>query len=198
MNNLLLELPYLPNINWLKNFVQHETVVLEREENFVKSSYRNRCEIAGANGKLSISIPIKGGRDHHQLYKAVRIDNTKPWQKTHWQSMQSAYGSSPYFEFYFERIQPFYEKEYDLLFDFNYELLKAVLKVLKTEKEIAFTTEFEKEVVGIIDLRKNKTTQTTTRYNQPFEERHGFIENLCALDLIFNLGPQAGSYLKET
>lgn len=198
MNTALLELPYLPNANWLGNFLGHEIILLEREENFVKSSFRNRCEIAGANGKQQLSIPLKGGRDHHQLYKEVRIDNTKMWQKVHWQSIRSAYGSTPFFEFYADRFQPFYEKEYELLFDFNYEILQSVLKILKAYKPFELTTSFEKDPADKIDFRnKSVASIDLPRYYQPFEARNGFLSNLCALDLIFNLGPEAKTYLAK-
>ncbi len=191
MKAALLELPYLPNIIWFRKFLKYENILIEREENFVKSTFRNRCEIAGANGKQKLSIPVVGGRDHHQLYKNVKIDNSVPWQKIHWQSIRSAYGSTPFFEFYAERFQPFYEKEFEFLFEFNHELLKTVLKILKTEKMFELTSVFKKQPEGMIDLRGKKEVETLKRYYQSFEERNGFQENLSIIDVIFNLGPQA-------
>ena len=187
MNSALLYLPYLPNINWLQNFIKQETVFIEREENFVKSTFRNRCEIAGANGKQILTIPIVGGRDHHQLYKEVRISYTDNWQKKHWQAIRSAYGSAPFFEFYADKFQPFFEREFEFLFEFNFELLKATLAVLKLNKNFEFTMLFEGNCIDRIDLRNNKNS-TDIKYYQVFEERNGFVSNLCALDLIFNEG----------
>lgn len=195
MNTALLELPYLPNVIWFRNFLKHKNILIEREENFVKSSFRNRCEIAGANGKQKLSIPIVGGRDHHQLYRNVKIDNSVTWQKIHWQSIRSAYGSTPFFEFYAERFQPFFEKEFEFLFEFNHELLKTVLKILKTEKEFELTSVFEKNSEGVIDLRGKKEAEVLKRYYQPFEERNEFQGNLSVIDVVFNLGPQAKEYL---
>lgn len=195
MNKAILELSYLPNVVWFKNYLKHEIILVEQEENFVKSTFRNRCEIAGANGKQKLSIPILGGRDHHQLYKNVKIDNRVPWQKIHWQSIRSAYGSTPFFEFYAERFQPYYEKEFEFLFEFNHELLKTVLKILKTDKSFELTSVFEKKPEGTLDLRGKKAVESSKRYYQPFEERNGFQKNLSVIDVIFNLGPQAKEYL---
>ena len=195
MKATLLELPYLPNVIWFRNFLKYENTLIEREENFVKSSFRNRCEIAGANGKQKLSIPIVGGRDHHQLYKNVKVDNSVQWQKIHWQSIRSAYGSTPFFEFYAERFQPFYEKEFEFLFEFNHELLKTVLKILKTEKAFELTSMFYKQPEGVIDLRGKKEAEPLKRYYQTFEDRNGFQENLSVIDVVFNLGPQAKEYL---
>lgn len=195
MNTAVIELPYLPNVIWFRNFLKHENISIEQQENFVKSTFRNRCEIAGANGRQKLSIPIVGGRDHHQLYKNVRIDNSVPWQKVHWQSIRSAYGNSPFFEFYNERFYPFYVKEFEFLFEFNHQLLKTLLNILKTEKVFALTSVFEKQPENVIDIRREKEVEITKRYYQPFEERNGFLSNLSVIDVIFNLGPQAKEYL---
>ena len=187
MNSSIFYLPYLPNINWLQNFLKQDVVLLEAEENFVKSTYRNRCEIAGANGKQILTIPIVGGRDHHQLYKKVRISYTENWQKKHWQAILSTYGSAPFFEFYAHKFQPFYEKQFDFLFEFNLELLHTTLSVLKFKKDFKLTTQYQKLNSEMIDLR-NANQTSSIKYYQGFEERNGFVANLCALDIIFNEG----------
>ena len=194
MSSALLYLPYLPNISWLQNFVKYETVCIERKENFVKSTLRNRCEIAGANGKQTLTIPLVGGRDHHQSYKEVRISYTENWQKKHWQAIRSAYGSAPFFEFYADKFQPFYEREFEFLFEFNIEMLKATLAVLKLNKNFEFNELFEKNCYDRIDLRYDKSP-TDIKYYQVFEERNGFIQNLCTLDLIFNEGNRSREIL---
>lgn len=199
MSGVLLPLVYLPNVYWFKNFLLRESALIEREENFMKGTWRNRCEIAGANSRQLLSIPLKGGRDHHRLYKEVKIDYTVHWQKNHWQSIKSAYGSSPFYDHYEHKFYPLYQTQIDLLFDFNTELLKLVLQILKTEKRIEFTTIFDREVVGITDLRNTKAKQEADfknpHYLQPFETKNGFLPNLSIIDVIFNLGPAAKTYL---
>jgi hypothetical protein len=200
MTAALLHLPYIPNVIWLRNFLQHKEIFIEREENFVKSTYRNRCEIAGANGKLLLSIPVTGGRDHHQLYQQVRIANDTGWQKKHWQTIRSAYGSAPYFEFYEQQFFPFYTRSFEFLFDANLELLHTVLKILKTVKTFEFTATYSPAYADKADYRLKCNTEKALqlpRYYQVFDERNGFISNLSCLDLIFNLGPQAKDYLLE-
>lgn len=197
MRAALLSLHYLPEINWFVNFLKHEKIFVERCENFPKSTFRNRCAIAGASGKQILSIPVLGGRDHHQKYAETKIASGNHWQKNHWQSIQSAYGSAPFFEFYEEQLKKFYETEFEFLFEFNAEVLKTLLKILKAEKEFDFTKDFEKEISGVEDLRSEKKQNEVLlpRYYQIFEERNGFISNLSIIDLIFHLGPQAKSYL---
>ncbi len=197
----IMPLVYLPNISWFQNFLKYESVLIEREENFVKSTYRNRCEIANAAGKMALSIPIIGGRDHHQKYKDVKISYKTNWQHQHWQSLLSSYGSTPFFEFYADRVQNFYEKEFELLFDFNLELLHMILASLTVKSKLPMTSTYEKLLIGTVDLRninKLKTEQIEIpRYYQVFEERNGFISNLCILDLLFHKGPQSIDYLER-
>lgn len=195
MSAALLYLPCVPNINWLQNFARAESVYIEQEENFVKSTYRNRYEIAGANGKQVLSIPLQGGRDKHRLYKETRIAYTGHWPQKHWQAIISAYGSAPFFEFYAYKFAPVFEKEYEFLFEFNLALLKVALTCLKLPQTFELTTTYEKEPAGLIDLRSDKT-ESPTQYYQGFADRNGFIPNLSALDLIFNEGTRSGELLK--
>ena len=198
MTSVLLDLPYLPSVLWFGNFLKHETVWIEHEENFVKSSHRNRCDIAGAGGKLTLSIPLQGGRDHHQKYRETKISYQSNWQSSHWQSIKSCYGSAPYFEFYCEKFEQFYEKHYDFLFDFNLDLLDASINALKLKKGFYLTTNYEKLPADNLDLRTGRVKQATIqlpRYYQVFEDKNGFIPNLSILDVIFNLGPGAKEYL---
>jgi hypothetical protein len=200
MKPALLELAYLPNIHWFRNYVNFGTIWIEREENFIKSSPRNRCEIAGANGIQVLSIPLAGGRDHHQKYKETRISAASDWQNNHWQSIRSAYGSAPFFEFYADKFLPFYNKRYELLFDFNVDLLHLTLEILKEKKPFQFTAIYEVKPADKLDLRlkrSQKIVEDYPCYYQVFEERSGFIPNLSIMDLIFNLGPEARDYLRQ-
>jgi hypothetical protein len=200
MDTVLLDLQYLPNITWFKHFLAAKDVCIERCENFVKSTARNRCIIAAVNGKQALSIPVIGGRDHHQLYTAVNISYVSNWQKNHWLSMQSAYGSTPFFEYYADKFLPFYDNQYESLFDYNLQLLQAVLKMLKVQKQFAFTEIYEKQPLDKLDLRsarKNDEVQNIPHYYQVFDNKNGFISNLSIIDLIFNTGPDALKYLMK-
>jgi len=198
---ILLSLFYLPNIEYMALLCKEKIVSIEAQENFVKSSFRNRCEIAGANGIMTLSIPVKGGRDHHQKLAIVKISNQNNWQAQHWQSIVSAYGSAPFFEHYEHHFKGFYEKEIDSLFEFNFSLLKLLLKLLKVNTELTFTELYERNSEGIVDKRnsfslKNKEVNHPT-YIQVFEPKNGFISNMSVLDLLFNCGPEAKGYLQN-
>lgn len=198
------ELFYLPSISWFATEVEAEYMIIEAAENFVKSSGRNRTTIAAANGKIDLSIPIHGGRNVKCLYKDCKISYADNWQHQHWQSIVSAYGSAPFFEYYADYFNPFYEKKFDFLFDLNLELLELVFKLLKSKCKIDFTNEFVKIYSTdstMIDLRgekvlyENQQQHNFPTYIQCFSERNGFQENLSIIDLLFNEGINSANYL---
>ena len=192
---------YAGNLDFYSCLLKADQVSIDVHENYVKQSYRNRCEIYGANGKLALIIPIT--RSSSTPMKEVKIDYDQNWQKIHWKSLESSYRSSPYFEFYEDKFIHLYEqKNIHYLVDFNMELLNIFLKLLDLEIELSYTDSYEKEIKNKLDLRslihpKMGTSQyyNENKYIQVFEEKMGFIPNLSIYDLVFNEGPAAVNIL---
>ncbi len=208
-NAVLLELQYLPPVQYFTKFIQYEKVVIEQHEHYVKRSFRNRCHIATANGIQRLSIPLKKGKNEQQIIREVRIAYEEDWQKNHWAAIISAYSNAPFFEHYEEDFQPFFSKRFDFLFDFNFELLKMVLQILDVKKTVNLSHSYQKVTLeNFADFRnqiipKSKRDDKdlhfkAMKYSQVFEEKNGFIPNLSILDLIFCTGPQASYYLENS
>jgi len=205
--NVIVPCCYLPPISFWSVWLNAAHIEIEAQENFVKSTFRNRCEVAGTNGLLKLSIPVEGGKSHRQLFKDTRIANDKRWQKIHWQTLCSAYRRSVYFEYYEDRLAPFYHKEFEFLYDFNRQLLELVCSFFKVEKPNAFTSTYEKEYgTGVLDLRSyfkslNETLPGNIHFEAPeyfqcFGDRTGFLPNLSVLDILFSEGPNATAKIK--
>jgi hypothetical protein len=175
-------------------------VIIESKEHFVKQSYRNKCVIDGANGAMSLVIPLERKSREKTLISEIKIANETPWQALHWKSIQAAYHHSPYFEFYEDHFVQFYLEPQENLMEFNLQIMHKFMELLQIECEIEFTDDFHHEYKN--DFReafstKNKVIPQFERYIQVFEDRHPFLQNLSVFDVLFNLGPEGLIYLKR-
>jgi hypothetical protein len=200
----LIELQYLPPVAFFVVLAKHQRVWIEQQEHYQKSSYRNRCHIAGANGLLRLSVPLKKGKNEQQPITETRIAYDKNWMHQHWASITSAYGNAPFFDFYAPAIAPLFEQKWPLLFDFNYRLLEAIIDVLALDVALVCTRAYHKQAPPEVDDYRNLIHPkkaipfNLSPYPQVFMEKHGFMPNLSILDLIFCAGPQSSLILEQS
>lgn len=204
MAEILLHPAYFGSVDQFAAMAKADKIVFENEDNYQKQTYRNRQYIYGANGKLLLNIPVKHkkGEYRHQKYKEVKIENSFSWQRDHWRSIQTAYRTSPFFEFYEDEFAPLYNNTATFLLDFNYRCLETICSCLSLELTYSKTGEFILNPRDITDLRpliraKREKSFDPNPYTQVFEEKHGFIENLSILDLLFNEGTNALEHLNK-
>ena len=195
LNNPLLPTAYLAPISYYAILLQHKNCNIEMHEHFVKQSIRNRCEIYGANGRLRLTIPKERKGSSKTIIKEIKISYKEDWQKLHWNAIKSAYNSSPFFEYYQDELEPFFKKKESNLVDFNNKLQEVILELLQENNCPNFTTSYHHKT-ECADLRNNDfILENSSKYNQVFMEKHGFIPNLSILDLLFNLGPESSDFL---
>lgn len=199
---ILLHPTYFPCIANFVAISNAEIVTFEVCDNYQKQTYRNRTYIYDANGKLSLTIPVLYSQKNRKLYKDIRIANDENWQNLHWKSIQSAYSSSPFFEFYEHVFHPLFTAKFDHLLEFNLKCLEVIYDCLEINFEFEITEVFEKNYDRLDDLRalvdnRKEMEQTFQPYVQVFDDQHGFIPNLSIMDLIFNEGPNAMPYLES-
>jgi len=203
MENILVHPTYFSTILQYVSLVKANKVYLEYQDNYQKQTYRNRCYIYGSNGKQALTIPIKhDSKQEHILSKNAILDTTFNWQKHHLKSIQTAYRTSPYFEFYEDDLLPLFTNKFKYLIDLNLKTQEFILDILQVELEVEKTSKYVVKESSKIDCRflvnaKNKELANLTPYYQLFSDKHGFISNLSILDLIFMEGPNALNYLEN-
>ena len=202
MKTILLHPTYFPSIVQMVAVVKTDELVFEIHDNYQKQSYRNRTYIAHANGRLLLNVPIKHTKNGtRQKTKEVTIENSFPWQIQHWKSLQSAYRTSPFFEFYEDDIAPIFINPAEQLLELNLSIFKLLCELIGFEKSYGTTSEYLMDSAKL-DLRylveaKQQKKHLLSGYTQVMEANHGFLPNLSVLDLLFNEGPNALAYLES-
>lgn len=197
----LLQPTYFPSISNMVALANADEIVLETEDNFQKQTNRNRMYIYSPNGLQLLNIPIKHSKQSHQKTKDVRIENDFDWQKQHFKSLEAAYRSSPFFEYFEDDLAPIFTKKHEFLLDLNLESMSFVSKCLRVDFDYEKTIAFHNQQDDILDFRYladgKKDDSIFEHYPQVFQEKVGFLSNLSVLDLLFNEGKFALDYLKN-
>lgn len=200
--SIIVHPTYFPSIAHYVAMANTDEVCFETDDNFLKQTYRNRCYIYGANGKMGLNIPVIHSQKNRQKYKDVKIFNDDNWQSNHWKSLLSAYRTSPFFEYYEDDLKPLFHEKADYILDFNFKCLEVINTCLQLEVKASKTRQYNKDIVDKTDFRflvhaKKEVNQAFEKYTQVFSNKHGYISNLSILDLLFNEGPNSLNYLES-
>lgn len=202
--NILIDLQYLPNTLYFSLLATANKIIIERNENFVKQTYRNRTHILTPNGVDSLSIPLIGSQKKIQIDQ-IKIDHHQKWANRHWRAIKSAYGKAPFFEHYAGYIKKEIYAGHETLFILNLKLLTLCLKFLEIETRISFSTKYRKSYESSInDLRssihpKKEFVSSSHCVYIPYQQVFGssFVQELSILDLLFSEGPNSGSIIRK-
>lgn len=200
------EFQYFPNVNWFIGLIKWRHVVFEQYESYQKMSFRNRTEVAGSNGRISLSIPLLGGREQKRPVREVRIDYRSAWQRAHLRTLESCYNRSAFFEFYRDDLVALYSQSMELLVDWDLACFLWAVRALHLEVDWALTKAYKEEYLyeAVEDVRDqfrpglgNMKHRWVRTYPQVFMDRQGFLPGLSILDLLFCEGPSARKWLEE-
>ena len=204
MHTTLFSTAYFAPVQYYWHWRRSERPMVEACEHYMKQTWRNRCLIGTANGAMVLSLPVEGNVEKKGI-RDIRLSDHGNWQHIHWNSIESAYNSSPFFEYYVDDLRPFFEKKPAFLFDFNEEIREKMCELLEIKASSQQTTEYlpEREITdGWVDLRNTIHPKKfvdplfkSEPYYQVFDRKFGFQPNLSILDLLFNMGPEAILYL---
>lgn len=202
---VLIESQYLPPIAYFVLIAHAEEVWIESQEKFEKQTYRNRCEILGANSLQRLTVPVHSANSGLLIQKML-IDHRQKWMNNHWRAIQSAYGKSPFFDHYSEYLQTELYRTTDSLFELNHRLLTLCLRLMGIKTKINLTEKYDlKPAEDIFDCRSaihpkkgiaGLTWFQPEMYYQVFGK--DFAPNLSIVDLMFCMGPDSFMVLKKS
>ena len=196
-NQIILPTSYFGPIPYYSILVKSDDYVLEKHENFIKQTVRSRCIINSSSGKLNLSIPRIRKNSSKTKIKDIRICYNEPWQKVHLKSITTCYNSSPFFDYYKEKISKIFDVKEKFLIDFSLKSHLLVMDFLKLNQNINYTKVFEK-INNSTDYRNYEfCSKGGYKYDQVYFTENKFVKDLSVLDLIFNLGPESIDFLKK-
>ena len=200
--NVLLSTTYFGPVQWYQKLYRADAVVIDPDETFLKQTYRNRCYIAAANGVQALTVPVEQPGNRCPV-RDVRISDHGDWRRVHWNAIASAYGESPFFEYYQDDLRPFFERRWQFLYDFN-EAIRQTVSTLLDLQCSSMPSPCDGSTPGpYLDLRsainpKHPAADADFQprpYYQVYASRYGFQPNLSILDLLLNMGPEGIFYL---
>ncbi len=200
-NKLITELHYLGSLEYFSLLLQQKTISFEVNDTFKKKTFRNRAYLLGSNKTLQLNIPLAFANGTKT--KDVKIDYNHKWIKDHWGAFYSSYGNAPFFEYFCDDFKSIWESKPVYLVDLNLSFFRLTLKILKTDIDISFTSEYKKEYER--DFRDhispkssftNRKIYTPIEYTQLFGDT--FVPNLSIIDLVMCEGPHAAEVLRTS
>ncbi|MDR1005346.1 MAG: WbqC family protein [Bacteroidales bacterium] len=193
---------FFPSVAYLSLLASCDKAAIEGYETFEKQTYRNRTYIQSANGLQALIVPLKRNHLAKQTTNQMRISYAENWNAKHWRAIFSAYGKSPFFEHFASEVEVFFTRRYDLLLDLNNEILAFCNKHFALQTQVVSTQNYLAEHQNDYRQAFKVQNQGTEQgffppYYQCFGDKLGFYQNLSCLDLLFCLGYDSRTYLRN-
>ncbi|MBO4476559.1 MAG: WbqC family protein [Bacteroidales bacterium] len=195
---MTLSTAYFPPVDYFAVLANNPSVYLEACESYRKQTWRNRCRILTEGGPMDLRVPVVHGPS--RLITDIRVDWSTPWLRQTQYAIDTAYYSSPFFEYYRDELFSLMDRQRPLLWDLNMDIIRFFCAKIGIAPRIEPTSCWLAEVDG--DLRdiinpKRPPVRACRPYWQVFRERYGFTDGLSVMDLLFNEGPESLGYLMD-
>jgi hypothetical protein len=193
----LFPIAYFGSVGYYQKLVEFRDVCFELHEHYVKQSLRNRMRILGPNGIQELSIPVVKPNGSKTITGDIQIFQRENWQKIHWKAIETAYGSSPYFDHYGIEIHELIHQQETNLAVFNQQIHVRICSWLDLPIQHVYTESYAMNTNIATDFRSSLeiAQQTLTSYTQVFSPTGQFESDLSLLDAVLNLGPMARKLL---
>ena len=202
---MLLSCAFCPPVEYLSAIAKESIVHIEAGEHYVKQTWRNRCRFLSAGGPEDFGVPVVHASDLFRTpVREVEVDYSTPWVERFEYALESAYGSSPFFEYYSDSFFGILDSRPRTLLELDLETTRWMCSKIGLAVQLEPTNEYspkeEAERLYGRDLRlefspKRPYGGPAREYWQVWRGRYGFVGGLSALDLLFCEGPESICYL---
>lgn len=192
---------YMGSIDYYATLAAHGHALIDLKWRYNKrQKSTHRCDIVDTHGLMQLTVPVeKPFRGTPPSWNDVKVSTHGSWWNVHRVALESAYGRSPFFEFYIDRFLPFLQADMYkdcLLTELDCALDNIIREILGIETIVNYSSEGT-ESLAVADYRLGQWNTLPTPYYQVRQARHGFVPHLSILDLIFNMGPESPLILQK-
>ncbi len=195
---VVLPLCCFPDRQWFARYRDADEVIIDLGEHYVKQSYRNRFNLIGSHGRFVCTARVAGQKGRKIPVHSISLVEDE-WRRVAFRGLQSAYARSAFWEHYAEALERILMGSQTRLVDLNREALDFLLEGMGLSVKHRFSDDYLDATPDLIDFRMDAEPGCEefgfASYPQVFEDRHGFVSGLSALDLLLNTGSAAASYL---
>lgn len=218
---LTVPMKYFGTVNYYAAMAACSRVIIDDTARYDKRQKdTHRLDIIDTHGVKSLTVPVSkpDGIDGSLRWSHIGISRHGQWWHVIAETLASAYGRTPFFEFYIDRLRPFFSADTPDRFTDVASLCRgadtAVRAILGLDNDITYASESPARAVGMHPGASAPTTAasalpagasvlhdvasvppSTVEYYQVRRDRFGFVSNLSILDLIFNMGPESALIL---
>ncbi|MBQ4230929.1 MAG: WbqC family protein [Salinivirgaceae bacterium] len=191
-------LAYCGSVDYYARMAAFGRMAIDLSQPFNRHDHTSRrCEIVGPSGRQRLSVPTrKPSPGSRATIGDLEVDFILDWRRNHWGALFSAYGRSPFFEYYADRFHDVYERQFPRLADYCLALDSLLRQILGIETDVEIIHS-RHDLLGHTSMLSTDAVEIAdVEYYQVWAARHGFQPRLSALDLVFNMGPESPLVLR--
>lgn len=193
---------YAGSVDYYAAMLRYGKVAIDLSEPFDKHhKHLNRMDIVGTNGCQQLSASLQKP-NRRMAVGEVALSSHGNWRHTHWGALFSAYGRTPFFDYFADDLKQIYTDEsIQTIASLNLTLHAAVIDFLDLDIETETVVVGNKNDLAASDALNLRdgvlTEQTLEPYYQIWSSKFGFQPNQSILDLLFNVGREAVFVLRN-
>lgn len=138
----IVQSSYIPWKGYFDLIRAADEFILLDDVQFTKRDWRSRNRIKTKDGLCWLTVPVHSKGLFEQRIIDTMISDPA-WSARHWQTIQSAYARTPFFDAYAPRLREVYQRPVsDRLSEVNRSLIETVCQMLEITTPIRWSSEY--------------------------------------------------------